>query len=69
MVCHLVECGGAAGPFLITCPASVLSNWSAELARWAPGLVVVEYKGTAEARAATYFKQVRGWGGGGGGGR
>lgn len=61
MVCHFVETGQASGPFLIMCPASVLSNWAAELARWAPDLKVVEYKGSAEARAATYYKQV-GWG-------
>lgn len=60
MVCHFVETGRASGPFLIMCPASVLSNWAAELVRWAPGLTVVEYKGSAEARAAIYFKQVRG---------
>jgi hypothetical protein len=59
MVCHFVKTGSASGPFLIMCPASVLSNWAAELARWAPGLTVVEYKGSAEARTALYCKQVR----------
>lgn len=58
MVCHFVETGQATGPFLIMCPASVLSSWAAELARWAPGLSVVQYKGDAETRAAIYFKQV-----------
>lgn len=59
MICHFVEASKAAGPFLVMCPASVLSNWAAELARWAPGLSVVEYKGSAEARTAIYYKQVR----------
>lgn len=60
MICHFVETGTDKGPFLIMCPSSVLSNWAAELATWAPDLVVVEYKGSAETRAATYYKQVGG---------
>lgn len=39
LMCHLVE-RGQPGPFLIAAPASVLSNWAAECARWAPGLKV-----------------------------
>ncbi len=58
MACHFVETQQASGPFLILCPSSVLSNWAAELARWASGLTVVEYKGSAEARAEIFFKQV-----------
>jgi hypothetical protein len=35
-----------------------MSNWAGELARWAPSLTVVQYTGSAEARADVYFKQV-----------
>lgn len=43
LACHLVGEAQAAGgrqprPFLIAAPASVLPNWEAELARWAPSL-------------------------------
>ena len=58
MVCHLVETRGASPPFLIAAPASVLPNWAAELARWAPGLRVVQYKGSAEEREEVYYSQV-----------
>lgn len=58
MACHFVETQQATGPFLIVCPASVLSIWAGELARWAPELKVVEYKGSAEARSTIYFHQV-----------
>lgn len=58
MVCHCVEVQQCTAPFLIVSPASVISNWAAELKRWAPGLTVVQYRGTAEAREAIYHKQV-----------
>jgi hypothetical protein len=58
MICHFVETSKAGGPFLVMCPASVLSNWASELACWAPGLNVVEYKGSAEARMSIFYKQV-----------
>lgn len=40
MMCHLIATQGAGPPFLIAAPASVLPNWAAELARWAPKLRV-----------------------------
>lgn len=58
MVCHCVEVQQSPGPFLIVCPASVISNWAAELSCWAPDLLVVQYKGSAEAREEVYHKQV-----------
>lgn len=62
MVCHLVETQGASPPFLIAAPASVLPNWAAELARWAPSLKVVQYKGSTEQREDVYRRQVgAGW--------
>lgn len=58
MICHLIESRGEGQPFLIAAPASVLPNWASELARWAPGLKVVAYKGSAAEREATYYNQV-----------
>uniref|UniRef100_A0A673TRD8 Chromodomain-helicase-DNA-binding protein 1-like n=1 Tax=Suricata suricatta TaxID=37032 RepID=A0A673TRD8_SURSU len=39
------------GPFLILCPLSVLSNWTEEMERFAPGLSCVTYAGDKEERA------------------
>ncbi|XP_072625590.1 chromodomain-helicase-DNA-binding protein 1-like isoform X5 [Canis lupus baileyi] len=39
------------GPFLILCPLSVLSNWTEEMERFAPGLSCVMYAGDKEERA------------------
>eukprot|EP00775_Hariotina_reticulata_P012418 gene12418-12554_t len=57
-VCHSVEVLGAQQPFLIVCPASVMSNWAMELQRWAPKLTVVQYKGSADARDDIYKHKV-----------
>jgi SNF2 family DNA or RNA helicase len=60
LLCHLVqaEAGLARGPFLVVVPSSVLPNWAAELARWAPTLSVVTYAGPEPARAATYAQTI-----------
>ncbi|MDX6259963.1 MAG: hypothetical protein QOH84_1651, partial [Kribbellaceae bacterium] len=42
-----------AGPFLIVAPTSVLSNWPAEAARFAPGLKVVTIADTLRRRGQT----------------
>eukprot|EP00882_Tetradesmus_deserticola_P017778 GHRQ01019070.1.p2 GENE.GHRQ01019070.1~~GHRQ01019070.1.p2 ORF type:complete len:122 (-),score=30.84 GHRQ01019070.1:883-1248(-) len=60
MVCHSVEVQQCSSPFLIVCPASVLSNWASELQHWAPDLAVVQYRGSADARENIYKKQVGG---------
>lgn len=36
---------GAAGPTLVVCPASLLGNWEAEIARFAPGVAVRRFHG------------------------
>nr|CAJ2474883.1 unnamed protein product [Leishmania braziliensis] len=41
------------GPHLIVAPLSTLTNWTRELARWAPQLRVVKYHGERRTRAAT----------------
>jgi hypothetical protein len=40
MICHAGDGDTAAGPFLVVAPTSVISNWTAEAARFAPGLAV-----------------------------
>lgn len=37
----------AGGPTLVVCPASLLGNWEAEIARFAPGVAVRRFHGTA----------------------
>ncbi len=41
LICHARHTEPAAPPFLIVAPTSVVSNWAAEAARFAPGLSVV----------------------------
>lgn len=55
---YLAEARGEHGPWLIVAPASLLPNWEAELAAWAPALVVLAYKGSAQAREALFTSQV-----------
>ncbi|KAG2497935.1 hypothetical protein HYH03_004197 [Edaphochlamys debaryana] len=62
LVQYMVEVRGNPGPFLIAAPSSVLPNWSSELARWAPGLRVVAYRGSAEERERLWLEQVLGRG-------
>lgn len=52
LVAHLLERGQLSGPHLILAPKAVLPNWSAEFARWAPGLTAVLYDGAPEQRRA-----------------
>jgi len=37
----------SAGPMLVVCPASLLTNWEREIARFAPGVPVRRYHGAA----------------------
>ena len=41
LICHARQRNSDGSPFLVVAPASVLSNWVAEAARFAPGLRVV----------------------------
>eukprot|EP00198_Chlamydomonas_reinhardtii_P014216 XP_001703553.1 SWI2/SNF2-like protein [Chlamydomonas reinhardtii] len=63
---YMNEVRGIRDPFLIAAPSSVLPNWAAELARWAPGLRVVDYRGSADTREDIWRTQVCAAGGGGG---
>ncbi|MFJ4003782.1 SNF2-related protein [Streptomyces sp. NPDC090023] len=47
---HRAETAGeAAGPTLVVCPASLITNWQREIARFAPDTTVVRYHGTGRA--------------------
>jgi SNF2 family DNA or RNA helicase len=46
---HLHRLERSAGPTLVVCPASLVGNWQRELARFAPGVVVHRYHGTARS--------------------
>ncbi|WEH37800.1 SNF2-related protein (plasmid) [Streptomyces sp. AM 4-1-1] len=39
------ETAGATGPTLVVCPASLITNWEREIARFAPSTTVVRYHG------------------------
>jgi superfamily II DNA or RNA helicase len=46
LITHARQRDRAAGPFLIVAPTSVVANWAAEAARFAPDLKVVSVSGT-----------------------
>jgi superfamily II DNA or RNA helicase len=52
LICHAREADPGGGPFLVVAPTSVVPNWAAEAARFAPGLTVVALTDTL-ARAGT----------------
>ena len=53
LVCHAKQADPAVAPFLIVAPTSVVSNWAAEAARFAPGLKVVTISDTLRRRGQT----------------
>ncbi|CAI7884025.1 unnamed protein product [Closterium sp. NIES-53] len=61
LLCYLVEVKKIPGPFLIVAPASVLPNWVAEFARWAPSLRVSRYSGMPDKRAAIFSREINPW--------
>lgn len=61
LVCYYKQVRGINTPSLVLVPASVLPNWQAEAAQWAPGLRILTYWGTAAERQATLRKQVGAW--------
>ncbi|HYZ07255.1 MAG TPA: DEAD/DEAH box helicase [Pseudonocardiaceae bacterium] len=50
LICHAKQAEPASSPFLIVAPTSVVSNWPAEAARFAPDLTVVPISDTLRRR-------------------
>ncbi|CAF3430093.1 unnamed protein product [Rotaria socialis] len=50
LIVHLIDSKNNPGPSLIIVPLSTLSNWAAEFLRWAPDVVVIQYKGLPNVR-------------------
>eukprot|EP00939_MAST-03C_sp_MAST-3C-sp1_P005213 g5213.t1 len=59
LLCYLSEVMRNHGPYLICVPLSTLSNWQRELAKWAPGLTVVVYKGVPDKRKLLYKTEMK----------
>ena len=55
--------GGASAPpcgsFLVVAPTSLVTNWAAEAAAWAPSLAVALYRGPPATRAAVWADAVK----------
>ena len=49
----------ACGPFLVVAPSTLVSNWAAELAAWAPRLRVACYRGPPADRAALWTGYIK----------
>ncbi|XP_037892218.1 chromatin-remodeling ATPase INO80 [Glossina fuscipes] len=49
-LCHIAECYGVWGPFLVISPASTLHNWQQEMQRFVPDFNVVPYWGSPNER-------------------
>ncbi|MFL6128633.1 MAG: SNF2-related protein [Mycobacteriales bacterium] len=60
LVCHARESGLAREPFLVVAPTSVVANWAAEAARFAPGLSVTAVTETRRRRGASLADAVAG---------
>jgi superfamily II DNA or RNA helicase len=62
LICQAREADPDLPPFLIIAPTSVVSNWAAEAARFAPDLPVVAISGTAARRGRSLDEIVSGAG-------
>jgi SNF2 family DNA or RNA helicase len=60
LVCHAREADPIGPPFLIVAPTSVVGNWAAEAARFAPGLVVVTITDTLRRRGQELAEVIAG---------
>jgi len=50
LIVHLIDNKKNPGPSLIIVPLSTLSNWASEFQRWAPSVIVIQYKGLPHIR-------------------
>ena len=60
LICHAVEEGRADAPFLVVAPASVVSNWVTEAARFVPGLTIRTIQQTRARRPETLASAIAG---------
>ena len=60
LICHAKQADPALAPFVIIAPTSVVSNWAAESARFAPELSVVTVGDTMRRRGSTLAETVAG---------
>ncbi len=60
LICHAVETDAAQAPFLVVAPASVVSNWTQEAARFAPKLTVNTIVQTSSRRMETLAQAAHG---------
>ncbi|EDQ85471.1 uncharacterized protein MONBRDRAFT_29199 [Monosiga brevicollis MX1] len=58
LLTYLVEKKNNSGPFLVIVPLATLSNWRLELAKWAPSLVTVAYRGNKVERRV-FHQQIK----------
>ena len=50
LIVYLLDTKKNPGPSLIIVPLSTLSNWASEFQRWAPEVIVIQYKGLPHVR-------------------
>ncbi|MEO6087064.1 MAG: SNF2-related protein [Umezawaea sp.] len=60
LICHAKLTEPDAGPFVIVAPTSVVANWAAEAARFAPGLSVVAISDTLKRRGQDLDEAIAG---------
>jgi superfamily II DNA or RNA helicase len=60
LMCHAKQAVPGTPPFLIVAPTSVVANWAAEAARFAPGLTVVPVSDTVSRRGQSLGELVAG---------
>jgi len=60
LICHAKQDDPGVAPFLIIAPTSVVSNWAAESARFAPDLAVVSIVDTMRRRGSTIAETIAG---------
>jgi superfamily II DNA or RNA helicase len=60
LICHAKQADPTVPPFLVVAPTSVVSNWTAESARFAPDLNVVSISDTMRRRAQTLDEIIAG---------
>ncbi|RWA16553.1 DEAD/DEAH box helicase [Mycolicibacterium brumae] len=60
LICHARQQDPGGAPFLVVAPASVMSNWAAEIARFAPHLNAVVLADTAAKSGVEFAERIAG---------